>query len=194
MKKTGILGGLLFLLAVPWVLAGLTTTDSPFSEIENTNITVELEIPPTYQEIEAGKEIWLSSKVINRQDTNRRDAVLAYQLIDGRGQVQLSKSETVAIETQSSFVNRFSLPSTLKPGTYQVRLTVQSSLGISTATDNVQVIAEQVNGHPYSVSSILLIALVGLVYLRFDTLKGVVQKYYIRQEIKKMVKREDLSE
>lgn len=110
---------------------------------ENNGFNIEVELPKSYQEIAPGNELWFTTKLMNLANQERRDVTLDYQLLNSQKQLLYSKSETVAVETQASFVAHILTPDTLQPGLHFLRVTVSSSLGNSEAETTFQVVAEE---------------------------------------------------
>lgn len=57
-------------------------------------------------------------EIRNREAKGRIDVVVACQILDPDGKIVLSSKETVAVETTSSFVEDFNLPTGIKEGKY----------------------------------------------------------------------------
>jgi hypothetical protein len=57
-------------------------------------------------------------EIRNREAQGRVDVVVTCQILDPDGKIVLSSKETVAVETKSSFVEDFDLPTGIKEGKY----------------------------------------------------------------------------
>jgi len=99
---------------------------------------LEIEIPHEYQEVAPGEKIWFTSKVLNLANQGRVDIILEYSLFDERGILVSSRSETVAIETQASFVGSIGIPSEAPSGEYDLQVKVTSASG-STSRGNTSI-------------------------------------------------------
>ncbi len=108
-----------------------------------SGFNVKIDLPKTYQEIMAGDELWFTTKLLNLANQERRDVALTYQILDSQRRLQYSKHETVAVETQASFVARLQTPKTLQEGMHFLQVTVSSSLGQSEAETTFNVVVEE---------------------------------------------------
>jgi hypothetical protein len=116
----------------------------------DTAFNVQLEVPPSYQSIQSGDELWAVTKILNLEKTQRMDIVLTYDILNMNGEKMYTTAETVAIETQASFVGKLKTPSNLAAGAYIVRLTVtapgdrkasaQTSFGVTKGESDQQVV------------------------------------------------------
>lgn len=79
---------------------------------------VKLEIPKNYQTVLPGEEIYVNVKIYNLGKEGRVDIKAEYTIRDESNNIIISDEETLAIETQASFVKMFQLPLDIKYGTY----------------------------------------------------------------------------
>lgn len=107
--------------------------------VVEAGFNVELELPDKYNEIEPGEKVWFTSKLLNLQNKRRLDVTLVYTLHDANDRRLASRSETVAIETQASFVGNLKTPSHLEDGSYTLRVTVKSPFGTTNADESLYV-------------------------------------------------------
>ncbi len=94
----------------------------PIKELSLFDINVY--VPDEYKEIEAGHQLLVSVKLVNLGNQGRVDANLDYLIEDSINNVVLKQGETVAVETQTSFVRYFTLPAALQPGSYKISATL----------------------------------------------------------------------
>jgi hypothetical protein len=106
---------------------------SEFSEEYNfTNESmsnVGITIPPDYFYVEAGTDILSSIKIMNLGSKRREDVVLNFEIMNANKEVLLTKTETVAVETQANVVRTFQLPKDAKIGRYTIRVTLTHANG-----------------------------------------------------------------
>lgn len=104
---------------------------------------LEVELPESYAEVPAGENLWFTTKVVNLANQERIDITLTYDILDPTKQMVASKSETMAVETQASFVANINLPKNLKDGLYYLRTTLSSPFGESQAETSFNVAEEE---------------------------------------------------
>ena len=110
------------------------------------SFNLEVEIPETYEEVLAGENIWFTTKLLNLGNKDRMDVTLKYEILDINKQLKSSKSETVAVETQASFVGSLKVPESLEKGLYFLKVilvTVDSEQDVSEAETSFNVIKEE---------------------------------------------------
>jgi hypothetical protein len=93
-----------------WIASGAT--------VENGTFNLEIEIPSAYQSLEAGDDIHFTTKIFNLAGENRMDVSLEYNIFSPEGDSIVHKSETMAIETQGSFVADLNIPRGASEGEY----------------------------------------------------------------------------
>lgn len=77
-----------------------------------------------------GDTFHIIAELRNRESEGRVDVTVTYDILDSNNIALLSDSETVAVETKSSFAEEFTLPSSVSEGTYYFRATVTSLEGV----------------------------------------------------------------
>ncbi len=110
------------------------------------SFNLEVEIPETYEEVLTGENIWFTTKLLNLANTKRIDVTLMYQILNAKGEIIASKSETVAVETQASFVGTLKVPESSEKGLYFLKVilvTVDSKQDVSEAETSFNVIKEE---------------------------------------------------
>jgi hypothetical protein len=85
-----------------------------------------LEIPDKYKVVAPGETLVAETKLYQFAFDNKNDIILDYQIQDSDSQTVLKKSETVAIQTQASFLKTFNLPDNLPTGRYILKCLIQS--------------------------------------------------------------------
>ena len=128
MKKL-ILISILFVL-----LFNLVSTQNTFN--------LEIEIPETYESALAGENFWFTVKLLNLANQERIDVIIKYEILDSNREMIALKTETVAIETQASFVRNLKIPENAEKGQHFLRVTVDSPFGETQAESGFNVIKE----------------------------------------------------
>lgn len=125
-------------------LVGAVVVDNITESSEGeTKFNVEIDLPQSYQQVSPGDELWFTTKLLNLANQKRIDVTLNYHILDSNRQLKYSKSETVAVETQASFVANLQTPTTLQPGLHFVKATLSSSFGQSEAETTFEVLEEE---------------------------------------------------
>ena len=78
-----------------------------------------VEIPDDYHNVDVDGEVLFTLKLVNLGGAGRIDVFLEYSILDMDGEVVLDKRETVAIETQASFLREFGLKG-IPTGNYEI--------------------------------------------------------------------------
>jgi hypothetical protein len=86
-------------------------------------------------------------EIRNREAKGRIDVTVIYDVVDLDENIILSDSKTVAIETKSSFAEEFTLPASIKAGSYLLRANVttldRSSWSTASRSFRVEVVTEE---------------------------------------------------
>lgn len=185
MKKGKILFLISFFLLLSAVL--ISATD---------NFNIEVSLPDSYKSVSAGQEIWFTTKVINLGSQGRMDITLTYDVIDSNNNKVSSKSQTLAVETQASFVESILLPDNLSPGKYTLKVTlspVGSSSGAQSQT-SFDVIAKKIDTQTRKNIYIFFAILSGIALFIYIIIKSkpLFRKIMIRLEVHRIVKRKKI--
>ena len=81
---------------------------------------VKVEIPKRFQTIMPGEEIMANIKLYSLGKTGRVDVSVEYKIKDKEGKEIISEHETIAVETQTSFVKELKIPENANFGTYML--------------------------------------------------------------------------
>jgi len=108
------------ILGIALALASLVSLQTVFAE---GNFNLEVELPSQYSTAFVGEKIHFTVKVVNLDNLERMDITLEYKILEDGEEVML-KRETVAIETQASFVGEVLIPEKSPEGSsiLQVRI------------------------------------------------------------------------
>lgn len=146
-----------------------TTTISEGKETENTPLfDIQVTIPPHYQKIFPGEEVLASIRLVNLAGPGRVDVFLDYWIKNAEENIIFKKKETVAVETQASFVRTFTLPNAVEPGVYDLFVKLTYGEGKEASASHTFIIAkneEQLQREEYWNTGILFLALLLLFYV-----------------------------
>jgi len=117
------------------LLAAQTSAQEPFN--------LEIELPETYETVPAGENLWFTTKLINLANPKRIDVTLKYDILDSDRKLKSTKSETVAVETQASFVSQIKLPKNLESGIHILKVTLYSPYGKSESETSFEIAEEE---------------------------------------------------
>lgn len=162
---------------------GIVAAEEPFN--------IEIDLPDNYKNIESGEDIWFTTKIINLGNEKRIDITLKYDILNINQYSVYSKSETVAIETQASFVGNLEIPKILSEGNYVLRVRVQpigSDIPPSESEVSFRVKSadgEMVKEIYYMIGLLFIIAAIILGLKKSDSL---IQKIKLRYKVWKIVK------
>ncbi|HLD97807.1 MAG TPA: hypothetical protein VI815_00615 [Candidatus Nanoarchaeia archaeon] len=79
---------------------------------------VKIEIPKKFISVEPGDEVLATIKIFNLGEISKVDAKINYFIKDSEGRIIVSDEETIAVETQASFVKELKLPEDINLGDY----------------------------------------------------------------------------
>lgn len=99
---------------------GLQTVVTTIIEVESEKpiFDIEVEILEEFKEIVAGEKIFAEIMLYNPKGTGLMDVEVDYIIMGIDGKVIVKEHETVAVETRTSFVKDFTIPSFVKTGSY----------------------------------------------------------------------------
>ncbi len=110
-----------------FALAAVTTAKVGGEFLVNTVTTnaqsafnLKVEVASQYATVAPGENVWFSTKFFNLGAIGRQDVTLTYEIRDAAGTVRASKTETVAVQTQASFVGNLEVPHEARDGTYRI--------------------------------------------------------------------------
>jgi len=164
--------------------------------INNSLFDIIVTIPSDYKIVNPGDQLLATIKLVNLGSAGRIDVSLDYWIADAEQNIILKNKETVAIETQASFVRTFDIPTNAKPGKYSLNAKLTYSETKEATADNSFEIAEKQVDNPidnrlYYVL-IGVIVLVILIYIAFKS-KPLIEKLRIRAEVSRIVKNRQLN-
>ena len=99
---------------------GLQTVVTTIIEIESEEpiFDIEVEILEEFKEVAAGGGLLAKITLYNPKGIRLADVDVDYVIKDMDEKIIIKEHETVAVETKTSFVKRFTIPGSVKPGNY----------------------------------------------------------------------------
>jgi hypothetical protein len=107
---------------------------------------VDLEILPDYYRVAPGTKVVGEIRLFNLGSTSRIDTVVTYSIKDFDGNVINSEHETLAVETQASFVRELNVPRYVNPGTYVYAVKAEYEGKIATTSQPFEVVGSSITG------------------------------------------------
>lgn len=151
---------------------------------------LEVELPEQYQEIPPGNDIIFTTKVLDLADLGKRDITLRYEIIGLDGEILASRSETVAVQTQASFVGNLKVPADIEKGRYVLRVILVSETEGEVETEKSFIVtSKKFDYSPYY--PYIAIGAITVVIVLFILLKGetTLRRMFLRQRIRGIIRR-----
>ena len=134
-------------------------------------------------------------KLVNLGSAGRIDVFLDYWITDSEQKIILKNKETVAVETQASFVRTFNIPENTKPGKYSLFAKITYADGKEATADNSFEIIKnqdnQIGNRLYYVLAVIVV-LVILFYFIFKS-RPLFEKLRIRAEVHRIVRKRQIN-
>jgi uncharacterized membrane protein len=140
-------------------------------------LDVSSSIPTQYQQISPGDSLLAQINLFNLGSTPRVDVNLEYIVKDFDNNIILDQNETVAVQTQASFIRTFAMPSNINYGKYIFYVRASYNGQVSSASSDFQIVNVSTNEQIY------IIIIIGLVII----LAGFIG-YMIIRRIKRRYK------
>ncbi len=111
-------------------------------EVESKGALFDLrvKIPDEYLNMLPGKEVLAEIELFNLGEVKRADVELEYTIEDSQGNKVTKKKETMAIETQASFIRKIKIPTNVKGGKHILYIKVIYNEKSASATAEFNVI------------------------------------------------------
>ena len=108
-------------LLVAFLLLLLAATALPGSV---SAMTITVSIPEKYSEVKAGEKVYFETEVKWPENTGRKDLRIEYSVSDKKAEDVAYLKVLKAIETQASFMDSISIPESVAPGMYIIRMKI----------------------------------------------------------------------
>jgi hypothetical protein len=156
---------------------------------ESSNL--EIDIPKAYEKVSCGDSLLFTIKFFNLANKGRMDIMMEYNVLDSKGEVKFTKSETVAVETQASFVRNFVVPTDFPLGMYTVQAKVTYSDNREVTAERSFEVVKKVDSNRFLIVGIIVLFILIIAYLSFKSRK-IIEKIKIRSKIHSIVKKKHL--
>ncbi len=126
---------------------------------------VRVEIPEQFLEVNPGKEIFANIQIFNLGEIGRVDTEIFHIIKDIDGNIISMEDETIAVETQTSFVKEIKIPASMKSGDYilQVRTKYNNETASSSAWFSV-VSKENISWFNVILIFVIVILITSIIY------------------------------
>jgi len=186
---TSMLAIALLLFALGILIKNPSITFYAINENSQNNFNLEVKIAENYKSITTGENIWFTTKIMNLGGTERMDITLKYSILDEKSNIIAEKSETMAIETQASFVGNLKVPDNAEKGDYNlnVELFVNNNKEAE-SYDSFKINKKNNKNLYYLIAGIMtLLFLALLIYLCIKS-KKIIEKIKIKSKVHNIVK------
>jgi len=158
---------------------------------DSGNFNLKVEIPDTYKNIVLGKPVVFTAKVLNLANDKRVDVTLKYYVIDSKQNTIFTKSETLAVETQASFVREVKLPSETPIGTYSIKAEIIFNENKEAESqDSFKIIKDNKLNIEIIVIVIVIATIIFLILIfSLSKIKHFFEKIELKSKISKIVKK-----
>jgi len=155
---------------------GLQTVVTTIIEIESEELLfdIDLEILEKFRKVEVGGELFAEVSMYNPKGSGLIDVKIDYIIMDLERNIIIKEHETLAIETRTSFIKDFIIPSSLETGSYILCTRVNYGGSIASSSSLFEVVekphietpaqTEKDFGVLYLVIAIIIIFSVLMIY------------------------------
>jgi len=160
------------------------------TEVEKSALfDIFVEIPSEYHVVDIDGDILFTLKLVNLGGAGRIDVFLEYSLINSDGDVVLDKRETVAIETQASFLREFDLEG-IPVGDYDIYAKLVYADGKEADSRHSFEIRRVVSNEMWLIGFVVagILVIVGIIFL-YPKIKLIRDKMRIRSRVREIVGR-----
>ena len=152
---------------------------------KNSLFDIFVEIPSQYQKIEVNEDILFSLKLVNLGSEGRIDVLLDYGIVDEKEKCILCKTETVAVETQATFVRQLDL-SGIPIGEYKIKGKITYADGkVAETTNSFRIVKKQKEILIELARGLIIFILVIIIIYKS---RNVLNRLLIKLKIKQIVK------
>jgi hypothetical protein len=161
--------------------------------VDSVTVNMQVTIPPSYLSLPPGHKLLFTTKILNFENLGRRDINLKYIVLNSLKKEVSSRTETVAIETQASFVGEITLPEDLPDGAYVLQVTLvenASNQMITSASFSVEAKKPETKKYALAaeiIGGFLILWLVGTHLIKLY--KYLVLKHLVKKVVAEYQKR-----
>jgi len=160
-------------------------------EQDEGTFNLKVEIPETYKNIVLGKPVVFTAKVLNLANDKRVDVTLKYYVIDSKENVIFTKSETLAVETQASFVREVKLAQDTSIGDYTIKAEIiYNEMEEAESQDSFKITKDNKSRIEIIVIAVIIAAIIFFILIfSLSKIKYFIEKIELKARIGKIVKK-----
>ncbi len=144
-----------------------------------------VEVPKEYATIAPGEKVYFEIRVLYPENTERKDLILEYTILDEEGNMIVRSDTLRAIETQLSLLDSVVVSDYVDVGLYNVNVRVRDTEGLDEQVSaSFNVFRKGVN---WTVAFLWIVFLWIIIYFGFK-LKGFWNRFWIRIEVRGIVR------
>jgi len=176
---------ILYIKIASMIIVFMLSLNLAFSQ---NNFNLEVDVAENDKTAIPGEKVHFTTKILNLANQGRMDITLTYE-ISGSGQVIASKSETVAIETQASFIGDLQIPKETPVGDYNliVKLLV-NNIEEASGKYSFTIVKPKRNFQIYVIYILIAIIATIILYLLIRGIKKLIDNRKVKSKIHKIVK------
>ena len=137
-------------------------------EVESEGVLLDARagIMEDYKDILPGEKIVSEIRLFNLGDPGRKDIFIEYSIKDYDGNEIVRETESLAIETQTTFVKEISIPKSAKLGEYILYVKATYEGKIASASDNFEIVSSKITDREkvYIIIIIVLPVIISLIF------------------------------
>jgi len=145
---------------------------------------VSLDVLPEYRRILPGGDVTGRTTLYNLGGSEKVDVLLIYEILDEKGNVIVSKNETVAVETSLDILRTFHMPEESPSGKYilYVRTDYGGKTASASSTFDVSLNSFDRKSQMLFISSIIMIAFLFVVFISIRKVKKDKRPFKISED------------
>ena len=137
-------------------------------EVESAGILLDIraEILKGYEKVLPGEEVFSEMRLFNLGGIKeRKDVLIEYIIKDYENNEIAKETESLAIETQATFVKRINIPKNTMPGNYVLYVRAIYNGEVASASDNFEIVSSKVTKKEkiYIMTIIILAVILSLI-------------------------------
>ena len=134
-------------------------------ESEGALLDVRAEIDKNYKKIISGENILAQIRLFNLGGEGRKDIYIEYFIKDYEGKEIIKETESLAIETQLTFLKEIKIPKETKTGNYVLYVKATYDGKVASASDDFEIVTSKTTSREkiYIVTIIILLILFSLI-------------------------------
>jgi len=145
-------------------------------ETKNPLLDVAVNIPFQYQEVSPG-EVLLAQFTLYNLGSTFGDVFLTYTIRDDNGNTILNQTDSIAIQTQASFVKNFQIPTDAQLGHYLLYVRADYAGKIASASTGFQIVSVSTREKVYIIIIIISLVIIISGFIGFMIIRRINKHY-----------------